>query len=362
VPDANAVAELIFTDPQAFMIDPTETLVNSTTGNYNATETIWAAYGMGRFHFGPLTLLAGSRIEGTHVTTSGSQINFNPDGTLRDITPVQGTSDYLNLLPGLHLRYDSAPGLLVRTSLTRSLARPNYSDLVPRQQIGFTDRRSRVGNADLKPYLATNFDLAVDRYNEKTGLLSAAFFYKKIDHFIIDSQYPVTLGDLGNFTQYTRANGNSAQVFGLETNWQSPLRDLPADLGRGSITLGATLMRSQTHVPDRPGETFPLFEQANEQANATLHWEHGKASGDFSLRYRSKALEDFVAPGFDNYRTAYFDAELTTAYKLNRSAKLTFGLGNLLNLPAKNYSGIASRMNEYRRSGIDFTLGLQWKI
>lgn len=80
------------------------------------------------------------------------------------------------------------------------------------------------------------------------------------------------------------------------------------------------------------------------------------------VRYRSKTFEDVIDPGFDNYRLGAFDAELSLACKLGKETRLTLGLGNLLNVPLREYSGTRDRMNLSDRAGVDFTLGVQWKL
>ena len=48
------------------------------------------------------------------------------------------------------------------------------------------DNEIKIGNSDLKPTISYNFDLSADYYFKSVGLVSAGFFYKKIDDFIVD--------------------------------------------------------------------------------------------------------------------------------------------------------------------------------
>ena len=261
----------------------------------------------------------------------------------------------------MHVRFDPTPTLVLRGSVTRSLARPSYGELAPSRQLTFADRRSRTGNPDLKPYGATNFDLSADRYAARAGLFSVSVFFKKIDHFIADAQFPVTLGELGTFYDFKRINGDSAQVWGVESGWQSIAWALPAGFGNGSMQANYTYYGSETHIPSRPGETFPLVDQVKNQLSLTLRDERGPLAVEVTVRYRSKMLEDINAPAMDNYRTAYFEAELNVTCKLSKFAKLSLGLANVLDTPTHNYSGERIRVNEFQPAGIDVTLGVQWK-
>ena len=363
IPNANAVAALLPTTPAVLQLNQIDSLVNSTTGDYTATESIWALYGMGRFKpTDRWTILAGVRLEGTSVTSQGNQLVFGAAGNVEGVTPVVVNRSYVQALPGLHIRFDPQPGLLLRTSVTRSLNRPSYGDLTPVRQLNFIDHRSRSGNPDLKPYEATNFDLSLDKYNEKTGLFSVGLFFKKIDHFIADVQYPITIGGLGPFIDFKHVNGDSAKVWGVETSWQSVKWSLPSGFGTGSLALAYTFLQSESRYPDRPGEIFPLFEQSKHQGSIIFQAEHKRFSLDTTLRYRSKDLEDVIGPGFDNYRMGSFDWEVSLAYKLGKDTRLTFGLSNLLNRPNREYSGVVARMNQYEISGVDISVGVQWKL
>jgi TonB-dependent receptor len=287
---------------------------------------------------------------------------FGTSGTFSGFTPARATSSYTELLPGLHVRYDTPTGFLYRASITRSLSRPAYTDIAPFRTLSFIDRRSRIGAPDLKPYQSTNFDLSVDKYNERFGLFSFAIFYKKIDHFITDAQYPITIGNLGEFIEFKRINGESAKAMGAELNWQSRTWTLPANIGRGSVEANYSFNHGEARFPTRPGETFPLPRQVDNQGSLKFHAERKAFSLDASVRYRSGWWEDQIAPGFDNSIKSAWDAELNGVYKIGKNTRITAGVSNLFNVPVRHYAGITTRMNDYQENGIDLNLGLQWKL
>ena len=359
-PNADGVAELLTSAPAFFNLDTEKSLVNSTTGDTTITETIWAGYGMGRFEFGQWTILGGLRVEGTHDTASGVQ-----PATGGTFIPAPGRTSYVNVLPGLHLRYEPKAGLVFRSSFTRALSRPAYAELPPSLQINFTDLRSRIGNPGLKPFLADNYDFSADLLSERLGLFSASLFYKHITNFILDTQKPVIYANIDpttTFIEFQRVNGGPAETMGFELGWQSITWRLPIEvLGKGSIGLSYTLLHSVTHYPDRPNEDIPFYRQPDHQVSFTIRQEAKKLSSDFALRYRTSQLEDTIARGFDNFREAGFEADFSVAYKLTKATRITFGAANLLNHPIRNYSGTIKRINQYQRPGIDYSLGVQWK-
>ena len=362
VADSSKVARLVGSAPEFFQRDALQSLINSRGGDYTINEAVWAAYGMGKVKLGLWTLLGGLRIEGTRVKSKANQMAFDASGLFGGFTPARVTNSYTEVLPGLHLRYDPAPGWLYRASVTRSLSRPAYIDIPPFRTLSFLDRRSRSGAPGLKPYQSTNLDLSLDRYTEATGLLSFAVFYKKIDHFITDAQSPVTFGSLGQFIDFRRVNGQAAFAMGFEGNWQSPSWDLGAGLGRGSIEANYSFNHGEAHHPTRPGETFPLPRQVDHQASLKFHGEHGKVSVDGSVLYHTGWWEDLIAPGFDNMNKGAWDAELGAVYKIGKNTRLTVSAANLVNTPTRRYAGSATRMNDYQLNGPDFTAGFQWKM
>lgn len=360
-PNSEAVARLLTTSPGVFQLNADDTAINSRSADYHVTESVWALYGMGKVAMGKWTLIGGARVEGTSTEAEGTQVQFDAGGRVAGFAPTQADRSYTKLMPGVHLRYDPEAATVFRASVTRTLARPGYADLVPYRSLSFSDRRSRSGNPGLQAYVATNFDLSVDKFTEKAGLFSAALFYKNIDHFISDTIYHVDLGPLGGFTEYKRINGDVARAMGAEGNWQSPTWTLPHALGQGSLIANASYLHGEAHYPTRPGETFPLPEQVNYQGSLTGHYERGRLSVETTVRYRSKWWEDLIAPGFDNYLAGYWDAELSVACKVGKDAKFTAGLTNLLDQPQKKYAGITARPNDYLQTGIDVSVGFQWK-
>ena len=137
--------------------------------------------------------------------------------------------------------------------------------------------------------------------------------------------------------------------------------ELPHALGRGSATVNYSFTHGGAHYPSRPGETFPLPDQVTYQGGITFRFERGRLAIEGAARYRSKWWEDLIAPGFDNYLKGYWDAEVSAACKLGKESRLTFGVGNLLNMPTRHYAGTLAHFADYQKNGADFTAGVQWK-
>lgn len=100
--------------------------------------------------------------------------------------------------PLLHLNYkfDPAARDLLRMSLTRSYKAPDVQQLIARPTINTEYPTSgsntetapdRVGNAALKPELATGLDIAFEKYLSGGGLVSVGVFHRRITGLIRNS-------------------------------------------------------------------------------------------------------------------------------------------------------------------------------
>lgn len=362
IPDAGAVSSLLSRSPSLFQLNATDTLLGSQGADFDATETIGAAYAMAKATWGNWTLLGGARIEGTRVTTRANQFIYAPSGAVQGIMPVSAHNRYTLIMPGVHLRFDPRPDLILRASLTYSLARPAYSLIAPTQDISFETATLNSGNPALKPYKATNYDLSADKLDARYGMLTAAVFYKEIADYIVEYHRLVSLGDLGEFEQTQNVNGSAARIWGLETGWRSLPAALGYGLGNASIGLTYNFTRSEARLPDRPGEIVPMPRQADHQVNFTLSDEIGPLTCDLSLIWHSDALLELDGPGRDRYERGGTDADLNLAFKLSKQVQLTAGIANLLRLPQQSYHGNPSLLGEREDSGMLFTAGLKWKL
>ena len=361
IPSTAAVASLLTASPGFFQTDKLETDIANVSTDYQVTESIWAGYGMAQWKGGRWTVLGGLRLEATEVSGDANRLVFTTTGALQGISLVSAGSSYLHVLPGLHVRFDAAPGLIVRSSVTRSLSRPSYTDVLPTQQFNFVDRRVQVGNPSLRPYESINYDLSADRYSESLGLFSAAIFAKDISRFIVESQRAVNLFPFGAYLERRRINGGRAHVGGLEASWKGNPFGLAHETVKVTPALSYTLLRSGANLPDRPGESVPLPSQANHQVSASAQIERGASALELTARYRGQTLESVVSSGRDLLRRGGWDFELGFTHKLSKTTRLQFAAANLGNRATQDYTGDHTRLKEVEDNGREFSLSVQWK-
>ena len=130
-----------------------------------------------------LLILAGVRIENTDIQATGNQIEDEEDL----VGEVTESSNYTNVLPSVHLKYNFSDRTILRFAWTNTLARPNYEYLVPSVDIVNEDQEIYLGNPELNPTTSMGFDLMAEHYYKNVGILSGGLFYKDIQDFIYTS-------------------------------------------------------------------------------------------------------------------------------------------------------------------------------
>jgi TonB-dependent receptor len=145
--------------------------LEAETQDYEVGETTTSLYAMTEIHMTPrFMVLPGVRYEHTSVSSDG----FEFDSEEETLTPVSAENDYGRFFPMVHLRYELTELTNFRAAVTTAIARPNFVDLVPFRVVD--DEDITIGNPDLDPTTSTNFDLLVEHYDRRIGVLSAGFF------------------------------------------------------------------------------------------------------------------------------------------------------------------------------------------
>ena len=101
----------------------------------------------------------GVRYESTNVDYSGFDVLYDDGGDYVSTKAGPGGRHHGSILPGLHVKYAMTDATNVRAAFTRTLARPNYYDLVPYQLVFQEDGEITRGNSNLTPTTSDNVDV-----------------------------------------------------------------------------------------------------------------------------------------------------------------------------------------------------------
>ncbi len=311
---------------------------------------------MGEFYIGDkLLVLPGVRYESTKVDYTGYQVLYDDGGDYVSTQAVTGGDTHGVLLPGFHLKYAFTPSSNLRVAYTRTLARPNYYDLVPYQLVFQEDGEISRGNASLKPTTSNNLDVLVERYFRSVGLVSAGVFYKRLNDYIFPFRFrEAAFGDTYQVLQ--PRNGDNASLWGVELAFQNQLRFLPRPFDGLGLYANLTLTDSSAEFPDRGG-TSTLPGQSSRLGNLALSYERRGFSARSSWNFHGKYID---AVGSSSMTDVYYDNhvqwDLSFSQRLVRQAKAYVDVLNLTNAPLCYYEGTANRpiQEEYYRSWVTF--------
>lgn len=353
-------------NPSKFTYSASGSIPNNLVNDYDITEKLLAGYAMADLHFDKWTVIPGVRVEQVKgdykakVITAKSTIN-DPFNTFGDFSDT-------DVFPGINVRYDVSKALVLRAAATTSIGRPNYADLAPYANIDTSGTGTLgLGNPNLKALKAKNLDASVEYYLPGQGILSAAVFYKSIDHPIFTGvRTPTaaeqTLYGVGPTAQVTQpTNADEATIKGVEFNAQVQFTFLPSPLdGLGASANWTIVDAHATGAPGRAGEV-PLALQSNQVGSAQLNYEKYGFTGRLAWSHRAKYLLNLGATAaVDQWVDDYSSLDMRVAYTFAGKAVTVFIEGsNLTDEPYRIWVGDKKQVIENERYGATWRAGVQ---
>lgn len=364
-------------NPSEFEAAIEDKAIDEALESYDAQEDVYAAYIMARQQFKNFMVLAGLRYEKTKVSYNSKDVIIDGAGDLQDIVPVTGSSNYDFLLPQASIRYQLSRFTNLRAAATFSYARPNFSEIIPAQEINQEDGVATTGNAALKPVSAFNLDLLAEHYFGNVGVLSGGFFYKRLDDFIyrrvlFNSPYPLTGTPYINSIDVVQAqNGNKANVTGVEIAFQNNLSFLPGALKYFSLYLNYTYAHSAATLQSRSAdaadpnatEKLRLPGQATHVGNISLAFERKKFNARLSLNFNGEYLSEVGATKEEDiFVKDRVQADISAGYAFNAHWRLFAEVLNISNQPFERYMGNKDQLiqREYYRQWGRFGVKFDW--
>jgi len=374
-PDANLTEALRGTFTAAERQDD-DSLLESTVGDYVIDERIIAAYGMGTFDLGQATVVAGVRMEQTDVDLQGA---FLDEDTLA-ITPRTATQDYTDFLPSVNLRYEFSDRVIGRAAYYAAVVRPAFGDMAPTALLNDDRDEIELGNPNLEPYDANNFDLGVEFYPTNLSVISFGLFYKDISNAIFPVRYdtnnPVTnpiqnvvpdsvdlsflpAATLATIEQVdTFINVGASEIYGVEFNLVQSLGDIAESLDGFIFTTNLTLTDSQSTLPD--GREVPFLKQSNAVWNVALAYDKGPWDLRVSGNLRGDFLDELVDENLDRFTDDRFRVEASVKYSVTKQLQVYLEGKNLTDAPEYYYFGDESRLSQYDEFGRTVVFGARF--
>lgn len=350
-------------------------LLEEEADNYKATEQIHAAYLRLDQRLGAkLTATAGLRMESTRLKTSG--VNYMVDEEEEEsLTPTgEFRNNYTNWLPSLLLKYTPDDNSNVRFSITKTISRPKYSALVANKSFNLADQEATIGDPNIKPTEAWNFDLSADYYFKSIGMVSLGLFYKDIKNVNVETLGYYTgeeLGLAGNgelFEVTQNMNAYDARVFGVEVAWQRDFGFIAPELRclgfYGNYTYTHSTTRNYNpRLGIEDGDDVKMAGSPEHTANASLYFEKNGVNVRLSYNFASDFI-DMMNTGsreLDRYYDKVNYLDLNASYTWGKNTKFTVyaEANNLLNQPLRYYQGESKRTMQVEYYGVKVNAGIK---
>lgn len=321
------------------------TYSNDASNTIDVHEKTFAGYGRAEFAFGALSGNLGLRVVHTWQQSVGvspdlTGITFYPDagGVTRvpSAAAVKVSREYIDFLPSLNLKFDVSPSLLLRFAASRTMARPNLSDISPSVTVNGFSQTVTQKNPYLDPFRANNLDATAEWYFAKGGVLGVSAFYKDIVSLIrseitveslpvriIRASGATSTSNL-NFNVNRIVNGGGVTVKGFEVFYQQSFTFLPAPLD------GFGASANYTFIDNSDPEQLTAASRNN--FNVTGYYEKGPVGIRLSYAWRGGfLLSPAQAQAMGTRSLAYGTLDGSASLKITDNASLTLEAVNLLN-------------------------------
>ncbi|MBB3872777.1 TonB-dependent receptor [Brevundimonas mediterranea] len=341
-------------------------LPDSIAADYTAQEDILAGYAQARFDMGATNVIIGLRVENTKFDGEAAALIDNDGSDPYDMAKV--SRDDTEFFPNLTLRHSFSDNLIGRFALTRSISRPEFSQIVPRR-IEETDGSNisyEIGNPDLQPTLSNNIDVGLEYYFTSLGVVSANAFYKDLTDYRYILKYTEAFGADGEADFETPINAPDGHLAGLELNLQRKFDFLPGLLSGFGVFANYTWTDAEIKTAQSYGgrDTFSLPGQSDSNYNAALFYEMAGFSARLSYTKRGDYLEEINADDadLDLYVEGREQLDFTTSYDFGNGVELFGEAKNLTDSAGVRYYGSRERTYEYEKFGYNIFVGVRFKL
>jgi TonB-dependent receptor len=403
-------------------------LIARVRSDYEASEEIVGMYYQQQINWYRWSFILGARYEKTDNTFTNlyyltrnpdyPQIPFIPPSQWRLLARTFGDQaftemitsdrDYDHVLPAIHVIRHLGDNAVLRSSVTKTIARPLFTDLIPREipSIG-TDgygNSIQLPNFDLMPMESVNYDISMDYYIKPVGMFSLGFMYKELDGPIyretrtgVGPNEETEFWELKYNSQNSRwkpgdrifnnrsytftqmRNSGKGELLGIELTFDRKLTFLPALLSDFGINSNVAWFDSYATLVTqyRVDEKVRLFKQPDMTANFSLYYERKGFYARLSYNVRGQYLNSVAAgtstladlerigdplSAADVYVEQSRRLDFNMRVRILRSVQFIFSAINITNEPQVRIMGHTMRPDSIEYTGKVFNIGLQWNL
>lgn len=310
-------------------------------------------------------------------------------------SPATYSGSYSNLLPSFNFNLLLTDDMFVRFAYSKTMTRPNPSDMTPSFSIPTWGYSGTRGTPWLEPEKASNYDLSWEWYPDDINQFSAAIYLKKLKDFMrSESTNYISPEDRDKNGAYDDpvsirrpVNGDEGTVKGLEVAATHNFDYLPGFLSGFGLQANYTYTTSDqgSGFHELDGSELPIKDLSENSANFILFYDKYGFNFRAAYNYRDEAFSEDTTGGPDPI--LYEQYEINGAYDYRRLAidmpvwndefqtldvsmsyrhkGTTFYLQatNLLDEPKRRYVGDLEQtkhlLREYNETGPYITVGIR---
>ena len=374
--DRNKLEQIFFAQPAA-----NRARILNPPANYSINEKTYGGYVMAKVGEQGVTNYhanIGLRVVRTEQTSRGNQLGLpaNTPGLIANLfgayLPVEVKRTYTDILPAINVWFDLNPQLVLRFGAGRTIARPDYTDIVPNVNLNPGSLTGDGGDPSVNRYESDDINTSLEWYPDRETIVAGAVYYKQIASYIVNRTvqqvYPVqtstpnlsrctvaagstTLNPLYNclFDINRRSNGSGGRNFGVEVQLSRRL------FGPFGAVVNYTYSDAKSDAGD------PIPGNSKHALNLTGYFENDWLSLRASYNYRSAFFIniDRNSP-LNQGKTESLDA--SGSLKLTDWLSLTADAVNLTNAKIYQYAGTKTRFRALYDNGRIFYAGARVKF
>lgn len=373
------------------LINYDEVLNKNWAGSYIVNERTTALYAMAEFDSGALSGNVGARLVGTEVNSVFYQAlpnnrvcaaltptcpplvgvpvqNAISSSRISGYMPQEVTTNHTAMLPSLNLKYALSPNLLARASVSRTMARPEYSELAgaTSQNNLVNPRTANAGNPNLKPTMGSNADASLAWHLDRRSYVAGGVFYQELKDYVKRGTTLLELknSDTQQFETYLTNSfiGRDARLKGFELSGETPLG---AGFGViANLTYVDGVDQDRAKVIGTSKWTYNLrgyYEQSG--LTVSLAWNH---RSDYPISYFGNGTITPATPTAQRNDLNYADAQSSLAasisYRFTPNLSLQLDGTNLTNPTRYYYSATETMPLGWYKNGRQFFLSLRGRL
>lgn len=342
--------------------------VTTSLDPYDAKMTVTAGYFMGDLLFGALwRVVAGVRVERTVQTFQTYAVTSVTSGT------ESGGPEHTDILPAFSVTYKLSPDMNLRLSGSKTIANPDYAEIVPTEDSDYYEGETKSGNPKIKHTKITNADLRWEWYPRIGENVAFGLYYKRIEDPIemvkqasgaTERIKPENLVDATNIGFEVEFRKSFDQLAPYVGSWIEPM----SFTGNYSYTLSQIEFEGLPYDPDNSLATSiltskrrPMTGQSPFAVNGTLAYEPQKWGTSIRLLYHvfGKRIVQVGAYGMaDAYEEPFHKLDFFLDQKLSQNWTVKLSSTNLLDRSVR-YTLNGITYHSYR-TGRTISVGLSY--